>query len=92
MYDCQLFGKSSPLGDGLLATRDLKAGEVMYTILETGKEIKIVPIADVEPYSAFHLNGTEAIVAAETPKPSIFFLQHHDVGNIKVRVSSPTHA
>ena len=46
--------KKLPLGRGLLAERELKAGEVLYTILQSGTDVEVVPTKDVIAYSGFH--------------------------------------
>ena len=79
--------KKLPLGRGLLAERELKAGEIFYTILQSGTDVEIVPTKDVIPYSGFHHVKNDSLVPCRAleEKPHLFFLQHHDVGNVKVR-------
>ena len=81
------------LGYGLIASRDINCGEKFYTILESGYDFNIVPRKKNHFYKAFTFTKSSVMVPVlrEEPsiyepeaKPLLYFIQHHDPGNIEV--------
>ena len=78
----------------MLATRDIKTGEKFYTILESGYDFEIVPRKKDHLFKAFKFTDSSVLEPVLKEKRSIYeteakhliyFLQHHNEGNIEVR-------
>lgn len=79
--------KNLPLGRGLLAQRDIEAGETFYTILQSGIDVEVAKRNEVADFSGFHLNENDCLVPCRrrlSDKPHLFFVQHHKIGNVEV--------
>ena len=86
----QMFGGENDVGDGLIAMRDLKKGEKLFTILETDVNVEVKRKNKTYNFDAFDYGDGDVIVTLEPDaKPELFYLQHDDVGNVKVGVNSP---
>ena len=94
-YDSRLGPRTrNKLGYGLIASRAIKVGEKFYSIVESGYDFKIVPRKKNHGYNVFKWTNDDVLEAvhkeqpsmyAPDKKPLIYFLQHHDPGNVKVR-------
>ena len=90
--DKEAFGENNKVGRGLIATRDLKKDDIAYSVFETDYNVKITPAIKTKNFEGFPLAGGDQLIPFDKDdKPYLYFIQHNDVGNIKVASTQHVH-